>query len=79
MSAEELKNKGNAFFSEKKFPEAVAAFTEAIAVDANNHVLYSNRSASYAGMEVRFARQPHPGVLFLVLLCICTVLYLQNV
>lgn len=52
MSAEELKSKGNAFFSAKQYQEAVGAFTEAIAVDPNNHVLFSNRSASYAGLEV---------------------------
>lgn len=52
MSADELKAKGNAAFSAKNFPEAIDWFTQGINVDGNNHVLYSNRSASYAGLQV---------------------------
>lgn len=44
----ELKNKGNAALSEDRFEDAIAAYTEAIALDDQNHVLYSNRSAAYA-------------------------------
>ncbi|TIB30535.1 hypothetical protein E3P84_03286 [Wallemia ichthyophaga] len=51
MSADELKAQGNAAFSAKDFTKAVDLFTQAIAQDANNHVLYSNRSASYAGLK----------------------------
>mmetsp|Transcript_1839 Transcript_1839/g.4099 ORF Transcript_1839/g.4099 Transcript_1839/m.4099 type:complete len:571 (+) Transcript_1839:111-1823(+) len=51
MSADELKAKGNAAFSAKNFPEAIDWFTQGINVDGNNHVLYSNRSASYAGLQ----------------------------
>ena len=57
MSAEELKAKGNAAFSALQYPEAVEFFTQAIAIDGNNHVLYSNRSASFAGLQVS-ARSP---------------------
>lgn len=39
--------KGNAAFSAGNFEEAAKFFTEAIGVDPGNHVLYSNRSASY--------------------------------
>jgi stress-induced-phosphoprotein 1 len=46
----EAKNKGNAAFSAKDFPTAVTHFTEAIQYDPTNHVLFSNRSASYASM-----------------------------
>jgi stress-induced-phosphoprotein 1 len=45
---EELKQQGNAFFSNGEFESAVDCFTRAIALDPSNHVLYSNRSAAYA-------------------------------
>ncbi|KAG2442422.1 hypothetical protein HXX76_002508 [Chlamydomonas incerta] len=51
MSSDELKAKGNAAFSAGNFEEAAKFFTEAIAVDPSNHVLYSNRSASYASLK----------------------------
>lgn len=44
------KAKGNAALAEGKFAEAVEAYTEAIAIDATNHVFYSNRSAAYLSM-----------------------------
>lgn len=43
-----MKNKGNAALAENKFDDAVKFYTEAINLDANNHVLFSNRSAAYA-------------------------------
>lgn len=51
MSADELKAKGNAAFTAKNFDEAIDYFTQGIAIDANNHVLYSNRSACFAGQQ----------------------------
>jgi len=50
--ADALKAKGNAAFSAKNFPEAVEHFSAAIKLDSSNHVLFSNRSASYASMEL---------------------------
>ncbi|KAJ3237723.1 Hsp90 cochaperone [Chytriomyces hyalinus] len=51
MSADELKALGNKEFSAGNHPVAIKFFTDAIAKDPKNHVLYSNRSASYASMR----------------------------
>jgi len=45
---EELKSKANAAFASGKSDEAINLYTQAIALDDKNHVLYSNRSAAYA-------------------------------
>ncbi|KAF3019235.1 Hsp90 cochaperone [Neopestalotiopsis sp. 37M] len=50
-TADELKALGNKAIAEKKFDEAVDAFTKAIEIDGSNHVLYSNRSAAYASKK----------------------------
>ncbi|KAF9870224.1 hypothetical protein CkaCkLH20_12310 [Colletotrichum karsti] len=50
-SADELKALGNKAIAEKNFDEAVAKFTEAIALQPDNHILYSNRSAAYASKK----------------------------
>ncbi|KAL1121953.1 hypothetical protein AAG570_003361, partial [Ranatra chinensis] len=44
----QLKEKGNAALQGGNFKEAIDCYTQAIAIDSNNHVLYSNRSAAYA-------------------------------
>ncbi|GLT47206.1 hypothetical protein SLA2020_209170 [Shorea laevis] len=49
--AEEAKAKGNAAFSSGDFQVAIRHFTEAINLAPTNHVLYSNRSASYASLN----------------------------
>ncbi|XP_050478082.1 stress-induced-phosphoprotein 1 [Bombus huntii] len=43
-----LKQKGNSALQEGRYEEAIKHYTEAIGLDENNHVLYSNRSAAYA-------------------------------
>lgn len=48
---EGLKNRGNQAFANNKFEESVNLFTEAIALDPTNAVLYSNRSAAYASLK----------------------------
>ena len=50
MSAEEEKAKGNAAMGQQKYEEAITHYTNAIALDGNNHVLYSNRSAAYSNL-----------------------------
>ena len=46
--AEEKKKLGNEASSAKKFDDALKFYTEAIALDSNNAVYYSNRSACHA-------------------------------
>ena len=41
---------GNKAFGAKEFDKAIEHYTEAIKLDASNHVFFSNRSASYAGL-----------------------------
>ncbi|KAJ3680301.1 hypothetical protein LUZ60_016579 [Juncus effusus] len=49
--ADEAKAKGNAAFSAGRFDEAIRHFSDAIVLAPSNHVLYSNRSASYASLN----------------------------
>lgn len=51
MSAAELKQRGNAAFSEGNFNEAISLFSEAIALEPVNEVLYCNRSMAHASLE----------------------------
>jgi stress-induced-phosphoprotein 1 len=46
-----LKEEGNAFFAKKDYLEASIKYTEAIAVDGSNAVLYSNRAACRLAMK----------------------------
>lgn len=49
--ANALKDLGNKAFAAKEWDKAIDLFTQAITIDPKNHVLYSNRSASYAGKK----------------------------
>jgi stress-induced-phosphoprotein 1 len=51
MKALEEKNKGNAAMSAGDFKTAIEHYTKAIQHDAQNHVLYSNRSAAFASLK----------------------------
>ncbi|KAI1827847.1 hypothetical protein F4861DRAFT_291778 [Xylaria intraflava] len=50
-SADEFKTLGNNAMAAKNFDEAIDAFTKAIALAPENHVLFSNRSAAYASKK----------------------------
>lgn len=57
MSVAELKAQGNASFAAKDYPNAIQHYTNALAAAEQsgekdqNHVLFSNRSASHAGLK----------------------------
>lgn len=50
-TADELKALGNKAIAAKNFDEAIEKFTQAIAIDPSNHILYSNRSAAHASKK----------------------------
>ncbi|KAK4156170.1 hypothetical protein C8A00DRAFT_30983 [Chaetomidium leptoderma] len=50
-TADELKALGNKAIAAKDFDEAIDKFTQAIALDPSNHILYSNRSAAHASKK----------------------------
>jgi stress-induced-phosphoprotein 1 len=49
--ANALKDQGNKAFAAKDYDKAIDLFTQAIALNPQNHVLYSNRSAAQAGKK----------------------------
>ena len=51
MDATAYKNLGNEAFAAKKFEDAIEHFSQAIELDPSNHVLWSNRSASYLSLN----------------------------
>lgn len=51
QQVEDLKTRGNAAFGSGKYEESVRCFSEALSLDPTNHLLYSNRSASYASLR----------------------------
>ena len=52
VNAEELKKQGNECFALKKYDEAISFYDQAISIDAENAVLFSNRSACYAAKKL---------------------------
>ncbi|EGO01556.1 hypothetical protein SERLA73DRAFT_131911, partial [Serpula lacrymans var. lacrymans S7.3] len=49
--ANALKDQGNKAFAAKDYDKAIELFSKAIALDPQNHVLFSNRSAAKAGKK----------------------------
>lgn len=49
-AAQAKKAEGNTFFKNKAYQEAIAKYTEAIALDPSDVTFYSNRSACYAAL-----------------------------
>lgn len=47
-AAEAKKNEGNALLSERKFEEAIQAYTEAIELNPKNAIYFANRAAAYS-------------------------------
>ncbi|KAJ3494720.1 hypothetical protein NLG97_g3901 [Lecanicillium saksenae] len=50
-TADELKALGNKAIADKNFDEAIEKFTQAIELQPDNHILFSNRSAAYASKK----------------------------
>lgn len=47
VKAEEERQRGNAFFKEGKWVEAIKAYSEGLRRDPKNHLIYSNRAQTY--------------------------------
>lgn len=54
LSVEELKTKGNECVKNGKYIEAVLHYTQAIKMDPNNYVLYSNRSYAFLKLDQHY-------------------------
>lgn len=54
MSVEDLKNKGNECVKNGNFIEAVIHYTQAIKMEPNNYVLYSNRSFAFLKLDQHY-------------------------
>ena len=51
-TADSWKQKGNDAMKENRFKDALEHYTKGIKIDGSNHVLYSNRSAVFAKLEM---------------------------
>lgn len=50
-TSKELKDEGNEFFKKKEYEKAIELYSQAISLEPNDHVLYSNRSACYVNLN----------------------------
>lgn len=71
-SAAALKDQGNKAFAAKDYDQAIQLFTQAIELDPQNHVLFSNRSAAKAGKRhwVEALEDAEKVVVILLLCCL---------
>jgi hypothetical protein len=53
----ELKNEGNKFMSESNYTAAISKYKQAIDVDQNNHILYSNLAEAHLKLEQNYLAQ----------------------
>merc|ERR1719446_1917790 len=51
MDAAALKEEGNAAFKAKEYKAAIEAYTRSLELNPNQHLCYSNRSASHMKMD----------------------------
>lgn len=50
-TSKELKDEGNEYFKKKEYEKAIDCYTQAISLEPNDHILYSNRSGSYLNLN----------------------------
>ena len=68
QQAESLKVNGNDALKQRDYASAISHYTDAIALDPQNHILRANRSAAHAACEdwqaaeVQVTPAPVPGV-----------------
>ena len=48
--SDELKRKGNGAMGRHEYRDAIEAYTEAIALNPHNHLLFSNRAQAYLSL-----------------------------
>ena len=58
---ERLKAEGNALHSKGDYAKARSKYTEAIALDGENAVLYANRAAAYIALKQYVQKNEHVG------------------
>lgn len=51
FQSERLKELGNAAFKSRRFEKACRRYSQAIAMNPENHLLYANRAAAHMGLE----------------------------
>ncbi len=63
-AASALKEKGNAAFAAKDYSAAAALYSQALTLDATNHILYSNRSvsSSHAALHSALSSPNHHSI-----------------
>jgi len=50
-TAKELKDEGNDYFKKNDYEKAIDCYSQAISLEPNDHILYSNRSGSYLNLN----------------------------